>query len=360
VVALLLVAGPLAAQEERRLQAPTDLHRDPDGAPLVSLPAGAPVEAGKADGDWRQVTVEGWIYRPSTSPTTRDGFDLVVTSDEGENLRRAPNGPIVGRAREGTLLERVGARGKWFRVRRDGWVPRKAVPARKAPAAARPTSRADTTLAQGRDQQGADRRTGGPADSASRGAKPSSPVASTAAPVPSSPGIEGVEVLRETGLSRSPDSGAIATLPAGTSARVLGRSGEWVRVQVEGWVREADVKPTEAGVLAGISAAEVRASPEKFVGQTLDWRLQVISVQLADELRPEMPPGRPYLLTRGPLPEPGFVYVMIPPERIAEFRALPPLHEMTLRVTLKAARTRYLATPVAELVSTPGLARAGG
>ena len=333
MVALLLLAGPALAQEERRLETSADLHRDPDGTPLVSLPAGAPVEAGTADGDWRKVTVEGWIYRPSTSPTKRDGFDLVVTSDEGENLRRAPNGPIVGRAREGTLLERVGERGKWFRVRRDGWVPQEAVPAQAV------------------------RRSGGQADSAA--VRPSD--RPTARP-PAAPGppVEGVETLRETGLSRAPDSSAIASLPAGTSARVLGRSGEWVRVQVEGWVRGADLKPAEAGVLAGISAAEVRASPDRFVGQTLDWRLQIIAVQLADELRPEMPSGQPYLLTRGPLPEPGFVYVMIPPDRVAEFRALPALHEMTLRVILKAARTRYLATPVAELISTPGLARAGG
>ena len=346
---LLLLAGPLSAQEERRLQASTDLHRDPDGTPLVSLPAGAPVETGKADGDWRQVTVEGWIYRPSTSPTKRDGFDLVVTSEKGENLRRAPNGPIVGRAREGTLLERVDERGKWVRVRRDGWVPREAVPSRRV---------ADTTARrQGRAAQ-TDGPTGGRADSVSAAARAST---SPAGPRPTEPGsTEGVETLRETGLSRTPDSVAVATLPAGTPARVIGRSGEWVRVQVEGWVREADVKPAEAGVLAGISAAEVRASPERFVGRTLDWRLQIIAVQLADELRPEMPTGQPYLLTRGPLPEPGFVYVTIPPERVAEFRALPALHEMTLRVTLKAARTRYLATPVAELVSTPGLARAGG
>ena len=123
-------------------------------------------------------------------------------------------------------------------------------------------------------------------------------------------------------MSRLPDSGAVTTLPAGTPARVIGRSGAWVRVQVEGWVPEADVKPAQAGVLAGITAAEVRATPEKFVGQTLDWRLQIIAVQLADELRPEMPSGQPYLLTRGPLPEAGFVYVMIPPDRVAEFRAL--------------------------------------
>ena len=343
MVALLLLAGPAWAQEERELQAPADLHRDPDGAPLVSLPAGAPVEAGKADGDWRQVTVEGWIYQPSTAPTRRDGFDLVVTSDEGENLRQAPNGPIVGRAREGTLLERVGERGKWFRVRRDGWVPQETVPAKKA---------ADTTRRQAR----AGGRTAGRPDSGS--VQPKVPTAAPAAA--SAEVVEGVETQRETGLSRLPDSAAVTTLPAGTPARVVGRSGDWVRVQVEGWVPEADVKPAQSGVLAGISAAEVRATPEKFVGQTLDWRLQIIAVQRADELRPEMPTGQPYLLTRGPLPEPGFVYVMIPPDRVAEFRALPALQEMTLRVTLKAARTRYLATPVAELVATPGPPRAGG
>ena len=110
--------------------------------------------------------------------------------------------------------------------------------------------------------------------------------------------------------------------------------GSWVD-HAEGWVRGADLKPAESGALAGITAAEIRAAPEKFVGQTLDWRLQVIAVQLADELRPEMRPDQPYLLTRGPLPEPGFVYVTIPPSRIAEFRALPPLHEMVMLVTLR-------------------------
>jgi hypothetical protein len=338
-VAVILLAGPLAAQEERRLEAPADLHRDPAGTPLVSLPAGAAVEAGKADGDWREVTVEGWIYRPSTSPTKREGFDLVVTHEEGENLRRAPNGPIVGRAREGTLLERVGEKGKWFRVRRDGWVPRQAVPAKTVAKAS-----ADSNApAQGRAQQ--------------TRAQPASPP--PAAPAQPSSSIEAVETIREAGMSRMPDSAPTSTLPAGTPARVLGRSDEWVRVQVEGWVRESDLKPAEAGVLAGISAAEVRAAPDRFVGQTLDWRLQVIAVQLADELRPEMRSGQPYLLTRGPLPEPGFVYVTIPPERLAEFRALPPLHEMVMRVNLKAARTRYLATPVAELVSTPGPVEGG-
>lgn len=74
-------------------------------------------------------------------------------------------------------------------------------------------------------------------------------------------------------------------------------------------------------------------------------------MQVADELRPEMPAGSPYLLMRGPLPEPGFVYVMLPRGDVARFKALPPLAELTLRLTIKAASTRYLPTPVAELVA---------
>ena len=113
----------------------------------------------------------------------------------------------------------------------------------------------------------------------------------------------------------------------------------------------ADLKPADNGVLREVSAEEVQKSPGRFVGQPLEWRLQLIAVQVADELRPEIPAGHPYLLTRGPLPEPGFVYVTVPDTMVARFRALPPLQELTLRVSLTAARTRYLATPVADLLS---------
>jgi hypothetical protein len=74
-------------------------------------------------------------------------------------------------------------------------------------------------------------------------------------------------------------------------------------------------------------------------------------VQAADELRPEMPVGQTYLLMRGPLPEPGFVYVMVTRPQAEQMRALPPLHELRLRVTIRVAKSRYLPTPVAELVS---------
>ena len=327
-----LAAGPVAAQDQRHLSDSTDLHRDPEGAPLVSLPAGAAIETGAVKGDWREAAVEGWIFSPSTAPTKRDGYDLVVTTDEGENLRKNPNGPVLGRVREGTLLERVGKQGKWFQVRREGWVPRSAVTARQGQ---------DKPAAQAQGQQAA--------------AKPTQTAAAGKAksPVPAAPAgpAEGVEVSRETGLARAPDSTPYASLQPGIPARVIGRSGEWVRVQLDGWIKEADLKPADNGVLREVSAEEVQKSPGRFVGQPLEWRLQLIAVQVADELRPEIPAGHPYLLTRGPLPEPGFVYVTVPDTMVARFRALPPLQELTLRVSLTAARTRYLATPVADLLS---------
>jgi hypothetical protein len=132
---------------------------------------------------------------------------------------------------------------------------------------------------------------------------------------------------------------------------VLGRAGEWVRVQLEGWVRAGDVGPPADGAMVGVSAAELRAEPGRYVGQLVEWRIQFIAVQEADELRSELPAGQPFLLTRGPLPEPGFVYVILPRAQVAQFLALPALQELVVHVRIKAPRTKYLTTPVVELSS---------
>jgi hypothetical protein len=158
-------------------------------------------------------------------------------------------------------------------------------------------------------------------------------------------------VARETPLFVAPQGGQYGTLQPGAPARVLGRTGEWARVQLEGWIRESDLKEAADGSLSGITAAEVRTDPSRYVGRTVDWRVELIAIQEADELRPEMPRGQKYLLTRGPLPEPGFVYVTVTDAQASEFRALQALQEVTLRVVIKAPRTRFLATPVVELVS---------
>jgi hypothetical protein len=158
-------------------------------------------------------------------------------------------------------------------------------------------------------------------------------------------------VARETSVFAAPEGGEYGTLHPGAAARVLGRTGEWARVQFEGWIRERDLKEPQDGPLSGITAAEVRTDPAKYLGRTVDWRVELIAVQEADELRPEMSRGQKYLLTRGPLPEPGFVYVTVSDTQAVQFRALQALQELTLRVIIKAPRTRFLATPVVQLVS---------
>jgi hypothetical protein len=136
-----------------------------------------------------------------------------------------------------------------------------------------------------------------------------------------------------------------------TPMRVLSRSGEWARVQFEGWVKAADLTTPPAGVLVGISAAELRTDPERYVGQTLRWTLQFIAAQKADELHPEIPAGETYLLVRGPLPERGFAYVVVPEAKRPLVEALRPLTVIQVTARVRAGRSRFLGNPVVDLLS---------
>jgi hypothetical protein len=320
----LLLARPLFGQDQSEISTDTRLRKDPDGIPLVSLPAGTEVESRETRGDWHEIEVEGWIFTNSTAPTERDGFDLVVTAPGGENLRASPNGEVVARVRNGALLRKLGTRGGWTHVSRAGWVPRNVVQSSSEPV--------DTPVV------------------AQPAAGSATPASSPASSRPAAE-LERAAVARETSVLATPQGGQYGMLRIGAPAKILGRSGEWVKVAVEGWVRESDLDAASGGALTGITAAEVRAEPARYVGRTVEWRLQLIAVQTADELRTEMPRGQKYLLTRGPLPEPGFVYVIVTDTQAEQFRALPALQEVTLRVTIKAARTKFLTTPVVELAS---------
>jgi hypothetical protein len=304
------------------------LRKDPEGIPLVSLPAGTAVQARQVRGAWHQVVIEGWIFAQSTAPSRRDGFDLVVTRSGGENIRRSPNGEIIGQIRAGGLLRKLGTEGKWIHIRREGWIPREALA---------PVESAEIT----------------PTEADSPTVRTTAPQLSTSPPtVARSPGdSERSETSCETPLFSAPEAAQVGALQSGTPTRVLGKSGDWVRVQLEAWVRAGDLQPASGSSLSGVTAAEVRTDPARYVGRTVEWRLQLIAVQTADELRTEMPRGQNYLLTRGPLPEPGFVYVTVTEAQAAEFRALTALQEMTLRVTIKAARSKYLTTPIVEFVA---------
>ncbi|HEX9166249.1 MAG TPA: SH3 domain-containing protein, partial [Gemmatimonadales bacterium] len=173
----------------------------------------------------------------------------------------------------------------------------------------------------------------------------------TAPPPPPADTLPHVILRKGATVAAGPGGASVGSFAAALPAQVTARSGDWVRIRTEGWVRKEDVRPAVDS--AGVTLEQLRTEPDKYVGQGVVWRLQYIALQIADELRPELAPGEPYVLARGPLPEAGFVYVAVTREQAGRFREMSPLDEFTANGTIRSARTRYLPTPVIELRRTP-------
>ena len=297
------------------------------GRRLAQLAEGAALEQGVTQGAWTQVTLDGWIFATSVGPSKVPGFDLQVTRAPSENLRLAPGGAVLARLTVGFALDKVGDQGRWVHVRRQGWVRR---------AALRPVADPQAAIAT---------------PGASSGG-PTTPVgAQTDTNPPAAVDPARVQSARSTTLFRAPDGAGDAALSANAPLKVLGRIGEWTRVQLEGWVKTADLQTAPPGVLIGVSAAELRAEPERYVGVTLRWTLQAIALRTADDLRPDIPDGATYLLARGPMPERGFVYVVVPQAKRAAVEALAPLATVQATVRVRTGRSRFIGNPVVDLVT---------
>jgi len=308
---LLLIGGtPLVAQGNDRIATATSFHKEPNGVLLGRLAANAAATFGATRDGWREVTIAGWIPASSLRNDSREGFDVVVTTAGGVPLRTTPSSdaPSRGSAVAGALFNRVESRGGWVLVRRTVWVNEAATrqPDPAAPAVAAEPEPAERPAARG--------------DS----------------------GIQAV--VGGNSFASEPGGAPIGRLEATRRVEVVERRDGWTRVRVDVWV--PDTVMTGALPPAGISGAEVRAEPDRYVGQTVEWRLQVLAVRQADDLRPELPRGSTYVLARGPLPETGFVYLSVTTSEAAMFRALDPLAEVRVRATIRAGRSRFLPTPV--------------
>jgi hypothetical protein len=312
---LLPLSGAAAAQQRAVVQREDAAFlAEPGGTRLGRLAAGISLAAGPARAGHVQVTLEGWVFRASLRADTRDGHDLSVARAPEENLRQGPNGRILARLVEGALLDEIERSGGWVRVRRVGWV---AASALRGPELA--AARADT-LAR-----------------------------SEPSPVESADPRRAVS-RRRVQLFGAPDSSPTGTLEAGVPVRVTARAGGWVRVEAQGWVRENEIRVADAGILTGVTAAELRNAPEEFRGRLLRWQIQFIALQTADELRPDFTPGQRYILARGPAPEYAFVYVVVPPNKLAEVSRLQPLASLSIVGRVLSGRSTYLANPILELV----------
>jgi len=339
------LGAPLAGQAGYRITSDGAwFFQEAGGKRLARLARGAQVSGGEAGGgDWIGVTLEGWIFATSVGPTPRAGFDLVVIRAPEENLRSAPAGALVGRLPQGFLLSKLkeGGTDRWVHVTRTGWVQRGDVEAVAPVATSRAAGASDTAparLTPGRS----------PGDEGPPGQRPGVSRGDTGA---TAPDPSRVEPARRTVLYRTPEGPPSGTLAPSAPLKVLGRSGDWTRVEIDGWVRSADLQAAPPGVLVGVTAAELRTDPQRYVGQVIRWTLQFIAQQKADELRPDIPNGATYLLARGPLPERGFVYVVVPDGKRAQLDALTPLATVQVTARVRAGRTRFLGNPVLDLMS---------
>jgi hypothetical protein len=323
-----LSSVPLSAQARYRVTSDGEwFHQEPNGRRLARLARGAIVSVLGEQGDWLRVTIDGWIFGTSVGPSPRAGFDLAVTRAPDENLRSAPGGALVAKLAEGFLLVRLGTDKAWVRVKRDGWVQRTGLAAVAEVAARRTATDSSPGVL-----------TPGPGAGDSTAAAPDT-------------GTQGAQPTHQTTVYRAPEGPPAGSLAPETPLRVLSRTGEWARVQFEGWVKTSDLRDAPPGVLVGVSAAELRADPERYAGQVLRWTLQFIATQQADDLRPDLPPGSTYLLARGPLPEHGFVYVVVPEAQRASIETLAPLVVIRVTARVRVARSRFLGNPVVDLLS---------
>lgn len=322
----LLVVAPLASQARYRVTADNEwFYQAADGRRLAQIARGAEVQGGAIQGDWITVTLDGWIFASSVGPSPKPEFDLAVTPDGGENLRAAPGGALVGHLAKGFGLKQIATQTRWVHVQRQGWMKRASV---------LPLAAVSTTTVQA-------------GDSDSSKTPSVTPPASDSTPVDPSK----AQPNRRTTLYRAPDGPPAGAITSETPLRVLSRSGEWARVQFEGWVKTSDLQTNTPGVLVGVSAAELRTDPARFQGQVLKWKLQFIAVETADDLRPDVPDGATYLLARGPSPEHGFVYVVVPDAKKALIASLAPLANIEITARVRVGRSRYLGNPVVDLIS---------
>ena len=302
---LALAAGPLAAQQATRVGASEQAIYGAIGGPrLGQVLPGAAVTAGQTQREFTEVTLDGWMIASSLKSANRDGHNLQVRRAPVENLREAPNGKVLARVVQGFYFDEVARQGQWVHVRRLIWVATSGL--------------------------------GGPA--------------AAAAAADQQPDPQRGVVRRRVELFRAPDSTAIGTLEAGHPVRITAHAGDWVRIEAQAWVRQSEVRPGDAGILDGLSAAELRGAPEEFRGKLLRWTIQFLSLQTADELRPDFTPGQKYILARGPAPEYAFVYIIVPADKLADVQKLQPLASVQIVARVVNGRSQYLANPILELV----------
>ncbi len=326
VLALLCCSSAARAQIARVATADT-LRAAPGGDRLATLQRGATLRVGAPRAGWRAATLEGWVPDSAVSAQPGGVAGLVVRERDGVDARAVQGGAPIAHVPGGVFLELLERRGHQLRVRRGGWV--RAGGLVDLPPAPQDTGSAAAAAA---------------ATPAGTGGGTPSPAAATA----------GYARAGETGapVLGHPGADTVARLAPLAQVEVLAREGAWTRVRVEGWVSSgALAAPTDSGgVLMDVSGVAVRENPEAYRGRLVLWPVQFLALEHAEKIRTDFPEGAPFLLTRGPGAETGFVYVGVPAALLDRVKRLEPLQRIRILGRVREGRSPLMGGPVLDLV----------
>lgn len=322
---------PSIALAQTTVSRETSLLSAPGGRTLATVRAGATVTSTSTTrAGATQVTMDGWIHRSSLGGR-RDTFRLSVRRDNAV-LRSdgSTSSRMVARLRNGMGLGEVTRRGEWVRVRRTGWIPTRALASASAASGERTSPEAAAPTAETTSPAGTSRAPGTPATESAVS--------------------EDLTTRRTIQIAAAPGDRAIGTAEPGARLHAVARDRGWVRVRLEGWVRDsALVLADTAG--ASLSAADLRANPDATRGRTVRWEVQKISFQLADALRRDLARNEPYLLARGPGNENALLYLALPPSLVERAQAVPALSPVLITARVRAGRSEPAGIPILDVLS---------
>jgi hypothetical protein len=271
-----------------------------------------------------RITLEGFIHRDLLGGR-RDSFALSVRAPSGARLREspAPSSRALASLRDGMGLTEISRAGDWVRVRRVGWIP-------------------------------SSRLRNEPKSEVREQASGSVETKQIAAPtrVPDPPIGNPLTPMRYSSMRVAPGGDSIGGVHPGAVLAPLARERDWIRVRVEGWVRENELQSVDSTVQTRLSAADLRADPDGMRGVIVRWNVQVLSpIQRADPLRRELAENEPYVIARGPDAESALLYLAIPPSMVDAVASIAPLTGVVISGRVRTGRSAPVGVPILDLVS---------
>ncbi len=346
---------PAAVSAQATLTSNAQFRATPDGVLIATLHAGAKVERVKTSGEWTRVTLEGYVYRTGIGGK-RDTFRISAASD-GVLLRASasPKGKQLASLREGMGLVRVGSQGDWLKVRRTAWVHNSTLSKKSEKTLAKAARREESAQAKPavEGEMRATSEATAPGIASDDATTTSHGEIADAADSTGGAGGAGATMVahRRSELLMAPGGKRVAALDSSASVAVLARERGWTLVRVEGWVPDSALVPAAGSMLTAISAADLRAEPARYRGETVRWEVQKIALQTADPLRRELAPDEPYLLARGPGDERSLLYLALPPSLVDQARRIEPLARIVITARVRTGRSEPSGVPLLDVLS---------